>query len=339
MSNEKGPAVGLTFIDILFAVVVGVGLTDVTGRAWVTNFLGNLGDPELWAFILGNTVVVASWVGYHKMMAGQSGPDAEASPKPLDPELRTPQGVVRFIIDVVLLFLYYRLLVRTDYPLLVLSLVCWVFVLYVLWDCVVITEQAIGKRGGVTLIWTALLFLVYLAGRYCLPMTNRVGWICLYICGTLFAWGYRYHKWHKLLIDPLAVWLSRGQEFMLGRLRKRSDRGMRVYVAGPYTASSEDEILRNVQTAIDAALEIYSKGHRPYVPHLTHYIDKRAKEIGLEISREDFVRRWDAPWLALCDALLYLADSPGAREELEAAQGAGMKVFYDGASIPKAHAE
>lgn len=111
---------------------------------------------------------------------------------------------------------------------------------------------------------------------------------------------------------------------------------MRVYIAGPYTAMSEDQTLENVQAAIDAALDLYRKGHQPYVPHLTHYVEKRAQALGVRISREDYVRCWDGPWLALCDALLYLADSPGAREELEAAQRAGMKVFYRGADVPAA---
>lgn len=165
MDTRKGPAVGLTFIDILFAVVVGVGLTDVTGRAWITDFFANWRGADLWAFILGNTVVVASWVGYHKMMAGRFKAHAGASAEPLDPEVRTPQGVLRFIIDIVLLFLYYRLLVRIDYPLLVLSLVCWIFLLYIIWDCIVVTEQPIGKRGGVTLIWTVFFILVFLVAR------------------------------------------------------------------------------------------------------------------------------------------------------------------------------
>lgn len=103
---------------------------------------------------------------------------------------------------------------------------------------------------------------------------------------------------------------------------------LRIYVAGPYTASSEKETSRNVDMAIDAALALYKKGHFPYVPHLTHFIDERARRSGVEMAWEDYVFRWDSAWLELCDALLFLGDSPGARKELELAQRLGKKIFY-----------
>jgi Domain of unknown function (DUF4406) len=337
MNTEKGTAVGLTFIDILFAVVVGVGLTEVTSRPWVTDFLGNWRELGLWVFIFGITVVVASWVGYHKMMAGEPATDTRRPAQPLDPEIRTWQGFSRFIIDIVLLFLYYRLLVRIDHPLLVLSLVLVIFVLYVAWDCVVITEQPIGKRGGVTVIWTVFFLLVFLVARYRLQTVDWLAWLLLLIGCICGAVAYRLHKWRRTFLDPLAVGPSDLEELIFGRFRKRPTRGMRVYVAGPYTAMSEDQALKNVQVAIDASLKLYEKGHQPYVPHLTHYIDKRAQELRLKISRDDYVRHWDGPWLALCDAVLYLAESPGAREELQVAQRLGMKVFYGSADeVPAA---
>jgi hypothetical protein len=43
---------------------------------------------------------------------------------------------------------------------------------------------------------------------------------------------------------------------------------------------------------------------------------------------EDYVFRWDSTGLELCDALLFLADSPGARKELELAQQLGKTIFY-----------
>ena len=109
---------------------------------------------------------------------------------------------------------------------------------------------------------------------------------------------------------------------------KQTSVPLRIYVAGPYTASSESELLSNVDRAIDAALALYKKGHFPYVPHLTHFIDDRARRSGVEMAWEDYVFRWDSAWLELCDALLFLADSPGARKELELAQRLGKKIFY-----------
>ena len=124
---------------------------------------------------------------------------------------------------------------------------------------------------------------------------------------------------------------ARLSEKLVGSHRKggRKQRTpLRIYIAGPYTASSEAEIQKNVETAIDASLALYKKGHFPYVPHLTHFIDQRARQTGVQMTWEDYVFRWDSAWLALCDALLFLAESPGARKELELAQRLGKKIFY-----------
>ncbi len=194
-----------------------------------------------------------------------------------------------------------------------------------------VTEQPIGKRGGVTIIWTVFFVLVFLASRFWLRTTDHFGWVGVCagsICGAI---AYRLQIWNVTFLDRIANLLSNVQTYVPGCRRKPPNRGMRIYVAGPYTAPFDHQVLKNVQRAIDAALTLYKKGYQPYIPHLTHYIDKRAQELGLTISREDYVRRWDGPWLTLCDAVLYLAESPGAREELQLAQSMGKTVFYGSA--------
>ena len=107
-----------------------------------------------------------------------------------------------------------------------------------------------------------------------------------------------------------------------------------IYVAGPYTGSDRREIDRNVNRAIDAGIEIFNKGHFPYVPHLTNLVDKRAKEVGKELSWGDFMA-WDAPWLEVCDALLFVGESRGANIELEEAKRLGKVIFYSSSEVPK----
>ena len=80
---------------------------------------------------------------------------------------------------------------------------------------------------------------------------------------------------------------------------------LRIYVAGPYTGPTLEKIEENVNRAIDAGIEIFNKGHRRYVPHLTHLVDHRAKEIGKELTWDDYIK-WDLARLEVCDALLYL---------------------------------
>ena len=107
-----------------------------------------------------------------------------------------------------------------------------------------------------------------------------------------------------------------------------------IYVAGPYTANKQEEIDGNVNRAIDVGIEIFNKGHFPYVPHLTDLVDKRAKEVGLELSWADFMA-WDAPWLKVCDALIFVGESKGANIELEEARRLGKTIFFCSEDIPE----
>ena len=61
---------------------------------------------------------------------------------------------------------------------------------------------------------------------------------------------------------------------------------MHIYVAGPYSGASASEVERNVRTAIAAGVEIIRRGHYPYIPHLTHYVDL-VKDTVLKLKWED----------------------------------------------------
>lgn len=108
---------------------------------------------------------------------------------------------------------------------------------------------------------------------------------------------------------------------------------LRIYIAGPYTAATREGIEANVNRAIDAGIAIFRKGHFPYVPHLTDLVDKRAKEIGLDLTWQDFIE-WDKPWLIASDAVLYLGKSNGADLELEEAKRLGKYIFNSIDEIP-----
>ena len=108
---------------------------------------------------------------------------------------------------------------------------------------------------------------------------------------------------------------------------------MRIYIAGPYTAPNRQETDQNVNRAIDAGIEVFNRGHFPYVPHLTHLVDQRARDTGEEMSWADFIK-WDNPWLQISDALLLIAESPGANIELQEAKRLGKTIFYSTNEIP-----
>ncbi len=108
---------------------------------------------------------------------------------------------------------------------------------------------------------------------------------------------------------------------------------LRIYIAGPYSAKDVKEVEANVKRAIEAGILLLLKGHYPYIPHLTHYVDLISKENGGPLQWKDYIR-WDLKWLELCDAILYLGPSRGADIELEQARKKDMMVFRDVGGVP-----
>jgi hypothetical protein len=101
---------------------------------------------------------------------------------------------------------------------------------------------------------------------------------------------------------------------------------LKIYVAGPYSAPSEEEREQNTRRAIEAGLALFKLGHTPFIPHLTHYVDLHAHRTGVVMSWDDYIRL-DLEWLDVCDALLYLGPSKGADIELQYALKTGKRVF------------
>jgi len=64
---------------------------------------------------------------------------------------------------------------------------------------------------------------------------------------------------------------------------------LKVYIAAPYSAEREEERRKNTEAVIDVALALFQKGHFPYIPHLTHWVDKRAKETDVVMEWEDYI--------------------------------------------------
>jgi len=102
---------------------------------------------------------------------------------------------------------------------------------------------------------------------------------------------------------------------------------LKIYIAAPYSAEREEERRKNAEVVIDTALTLFQKGHFPYIPHLTHWVDKRAKETKVAMEYEDYMK-WHRPWLETCDAFLYLNSSKGADLELQRAKKLGKTIFY-----------
>jgi hypothetical protein len=113
---------------------------------------------------------------------------------------------------------------------------------------------------------------------------------------------------------------------------------MYIYVAGPITADVDDNIhdiprvvYWNVKRAIRVSIELMKKGHYVFTPHLSHFINLEMHE---KSFTKEFWYKYDYGWLAKCDALYYIAPSPGADAELEWAKKHKLKIFYSLDEVP-----
>jgi hypothetical protein len=96
-----------------------------------------------------------------------------------------------------------------------------------------------------------------------------------------------------------------------------------VYIAGPYTASTQEEIDGNVRYADLVGRTVASMGFIPFVPHKM----TQGWENDKRFFYDDFMGIC-LEWLKKCDAILYYAPSPGADRELEFAKENGIAVFF-----------
>lgn len=109
---------------------------------------------------------------------------------------------------------------------------------------------------------------------------------------------------------------------------------MLIYVAGPYSAASEEERIANTEQAMLAAWRILGRGHHAFIPHLTHFFDVYVERMAGERLAGETYMQWDFAILRRCDALLYLAPSPGADRELALARELSLPVYLSVDEIP-----
>lgn len=109
----------------------------------------------------------------------------------------------------------------------------------------------------------------------------------------------------------------------------RAARGLRVYVAAPYT---QGDVALNVRAAVLAAETLRNAGHFPYVPHLSHFwhaMCPRGYEDWMELG---------LAYLITCHAMIRLpGDSPGSDREVAFARERGIPVFASAMDLVLSH--
>src|SRR2546422_32421 len=159
LTREPTQEVGLTFVDVLFALVAGKILdtatkTDqITGEGW-------------WHLAVAAVLVLMSWVGYHTSRKRSTNIAFFNLP------------LLQFGIDVALVVLYWAAVVfveRTT-PLAMQTsalpqalIIGLVFLLYVSWDLTawrIRRPEPFDRRGVVSIVWFAISFLLVVLSAF-----------------------------------------------------------------------------------------------------------------------------------------------------------------------------
>lgn len=109
---------------------------------------------------------------------------------------------------------------------------------------------------------------------------------------------------------------------------------MRVFLASPYSAPLPATRMRNVHRSLEAAVALIHRGHEPFMPLVSHYIDQFATTSGRPISRDRWME-FCLSWLATCQAVLCLGPSPGVDQEVARALELGIPVYDRVEDVPE----
>jgi hypothetical protein len=107
-----------------------------------------------------------------------------------------------------------------------------------------------------------------------------------------------------------------------------------IAVAGPYSADTPDERQRNLDAMNKAAVGVLKLGHIPVIG-----VNAALPVVKWLVSDENRYEAIMAISLAVvdkCDAILLLAESPGANRERDLVELKGLPVYRDVSEIPVA---
>src|SRR2546421_1117370 len=97
-----------------------------------------------------------------------------------------------------------------------------------------------------------------------------------------------------------------------------------IYVAGPYRAGSEWEVVRNIRRAEAVALEVWKLGAACICPHKNTALFGGAADDAVWLAGDlEMMRRCDAVICTDC-----WEESKGTVEEVRVAREMGMPVFF-----------
>jgi len=183
--DRKRSSLYVNFIDILFAVVLAQSFVFLSSQEGITTWIASPSENivTIANTILAYTLVITSWVGYHTST-----------------EQLPIKHVLRFVIDIILLMLYYMAFANVRSFANLLIIMCSVFVLYTFWTLIRVFEYPQNivalyglKRRVIQAAVFASIFLIFIMIRSIAsdPTLEGVLLVCTFI--TLIA--YRVRVW------------------------------------------------------------------------------------------------------------------------------------------------
>lgn len=181
------------------------------------------------------------------------------------------------------------------------------------------------NHQGIAKIWAPLLQPHWEDIKLGEPLPAHV--VALLMAGVKLDRMRRVYSYDNYL-DAI-VYLSFAHEWQRAHPGKPGpDARRHVYVSGPFSADTPEQIVENIRRANEAGLEIMRRGHLAHVPHtataLWHGKLDYERYMDLDLS---VLRRW-------ADSILYLGDSPGAQRELSLARHMGITIYRSVDEIP-----
>ena len=193
-TDGQGPNASVTFIDVLFAVVMSLGLPQVMAQPWFKSASWSAAPTivfEVLVILLGYLTLLLSWWGYHRSLYRRGIYESTWTGKSL------------FTVDILILVGYWLLLVRFENFLFVLCVLATVYVLYICWNCLRSRQDSETcpkqwRRRGVTILWTLVLLVIlgiYGVLRLNGFLSTPVDWAFV-ILAHMVNFLYRWHKGH-----------------------------------------------------------------------------------------------------------------------------------------------
>lgn len=106
---------------------------------------------------------------------------------------------------------------------------------------------------------------------------------------------------------------------------------MVIGIAGPYSAPTQAERAQNLMALNDAAIAILAQGH---IPLIGVFAALPIVAQLPEAARYETIMRISLAVIDRCDALLLIAESPGANRERDLMASKGLPVYHAMSEIP-----